>query len=410
MSYILSKNLNKPVVIDRLDFVCGKIPYNDSCEVTRILVSAVDEDVAKSFLWKSLIIKDSYDEKSLLNDKYAFNKENEVDSYHNEVVFYEQHSTILNNSGIRVPKCYLTINNYNPTVKKDSKFALLLEDLLGSDFTLKHIHLSKDEVVRCVEYLAKLHGKYWGKTGTLNKLWSHGTFWSSEKRTQSEMDDMPQNWRNFCARFRNENVYFCSDDIIRLGERLHNQRHLINEKLNQMTTRTLIHGNFKTSNILFRHSESGIEAAAVDWKWSGIGHPIQDIMFLLLGAFNVGLGLDENPLEKRVIAAYCKHLHNLYKINYDVDKATSDFKFALLDFGFVILGHFFKGQTPDTIKDASSNPEELSLASSIDNVVHLTRYLDRLLVGIEPRNRLDSSAARSVSPAGYFRPPEQIMS
>ncbi|KAL0483265.1 hypothetical protein AKO1_011519, partial [Acrasis kona] len=404
MSAVMTKNKNKSVDIEHLDFIPAKQLCKDRCEVTRILLKTDDEAIPKSFLWKNIAVKDlpHVESNSLGNDKYTFNRETDIDSYENEMLFYQNYSTILNNSGIRVPKCYLTINKYDPKDKDNSKFSLLLEDLVASGFVKKHILLTKDEVIHSIEYLANLHGKYWGKTGTLDKLWNHGTFWSSEKRTENVINEMPQTWREFCSRFKGENVYFCSNDIIRLGERLHNQRFLIKQKLNQMTTRTFVHGNFKTSNILFRQGESGIEAAAVDWKWSGIGHPIQDIMFLLLGAFNAGLGLDENPIEKRVISTYCKHLNHLYKIQYDIEQATSDFKFALLDFAFVILGHFFRGQTPDTIRNDSSDPEVLSLAISVDNVVHLTRYLDRLLVEIEPRDTLDRPVETSISPMRFY--------
>lgn len=101
-----------------------------------------------------------------------------------------------------------------------------------------------------------------------------------------------------------------------------NQIEWVNNASKEITTPvTLVHGDFKSANIslfitvkncnfdeiyiFFQEdptTKTVKQVSVIDWQWCGIGLGISDVMYLVLGTFNLGLHHNNFALEKKIVA------------------------------------------------------------------------------------------------------------
>jgi len=285
---------------------------------------------------------------------------------------------------------------YNESELSASQFLLLLEDLSGCSFTQQHIFLTEAHTLAGLDFLAGLHSTFWGKstlanTGdcNLSLLWDKATYWTLEKRPADELDVLPTVWAEFCGAFSEASDIFKQERILQLGKRLVQKSTWVTETMRHLSVPfTLVHGDFKSANIFFREDPTTKEikeVAVIDFQWSGKGYGICDVMYLVLGAYNLGLWQNNFALEKKLIAYYCERLA-VHGVQYSIENAIKDFRVAALDFSRVVLAYFFARYTPQFLEIAIKDAGELTHTSSLPHIIDLLLYLDLLLSQLETHN------------------------
>ncbi len=181
-------------------------------------------------------------------------------SYEVETNFYEKFSS---QSTARLPNCYAI--EY-----RDDEVLIVLEDLDEASFSLRKQNVKWAEIELCLEWLAKFHASYLGKTP--KDLWDIGTYWHLETRPQ-ELEVL--------------------DDV-----ELKNAAALIDAKLNNCEYKTFIHGDAKLANFCF--SNDG-KVAGVDFQYVGGGCGMKDVAYFIGSCLNEG---DCERLEAKILDTY----------------------------------------------------------------------------------------------------------
>ena len=222
-----------------------------------------------------------------------------VKSYEVETTWYGQYSK---NSAARLPQC-LAIEKHNDEV------LMVLEDLDEAGFPLRKRSVGWPEIASCLEWLAQFHASYLGKTP--DGLWEVGTYWHLATRPQelAVLDD----------------------------QRLKEAAPAIDEKLNNCTHKTFVHGDAKLANFCF--APDG-KVAGVDFQYVGGGCGMKDV------AYFIGSCLDESAcerLETQILDTYFKCLQSeLGERNEALEKEWRPlYRVAWADFH-----RFIKGWSP----------------------------------------------------------------
>lgn len=182
-----------------------------------------------------------------------FSHQRKLRSYEVEKLWYQKWSSRCNDK-CRVPKCYAitTLNGAE---------LILLEDLDLVGFPIRKSSLNKEEVKRCIAWLANFHATFIDEKPV--GLWEKGTYWHLTTRPD-ELNAMKNSPLKLAA-------------------------HQIDELLNNCQYQTIVHGDAKVANFCF--SENSKEVAAVDFQYVGGGCGMKDIVYLL------GSCLDESSCE-----------------------------------------------------------------------------------------------------------------
>jgi len=185
-------------------------------------------------------------------------------SYEVETLWYDKYSK---NSLARLPHC-LAID------KHEDEVLIVLEDLDEAGYPLRKQSVNWDEIVSCLDWLAKFHASYLGKSP--DGLWKTGTYWHLETRPH-ELEELED-------------------------QRLKEAAPLIDEKLNSSTYKTFVHGDSKLANFCF--SDDG-QVAGIDFQYVGGGCGMKDV------AYFIGSCLSEKEcerLESKILETYFERL------------------------------------------------------------------------------------------------------
>jgi aminoglycoside phosphotransferase (APT) family kinase protein len=132
------------------------------------------------------------------------------------------------------------------------------------------------------------------------------------------------------------------------------------ELASEMTSqpRTLVHGNFRSKNVMIEQSASGIRVAPVDWEVAAIGSPLYDLGHLLDGyrgerlqamldayrqeAHGLGVSIPREAEALRLMDAFC--LHRVVKsLARSIEKGFGERDVSkLLDHGENLRGRLFE--------------------------------------------------------------------
>ena len=189
-----------------------------------------------------------------------------LESYQVETAWYENYSS---SSKARLPNC-LGVESQNDEV------VIVLEDLDEAGYPLRKQSVSWQEISKCLRWLAQFHASYLGKNP--DRLWETGTYWHLETRPQelAVLDD----------------------------QKLKEAAPLIDQKLNDCTHKTFVHGDAKLANFCF--AEDGT-VAAVDFQYVGGGCGMKDV------AYFIGSCLNESEcerLETQILDTYFEYLQD----------------------------------------------------------------------------------------------------
>jgi hypothetical protein len=195
-----------------------------------------------------------------------------VDSYVIEVKFYNKLSVVLNEAGIRVAKVFHTESDDNGNV------VLLMSDLRSEfSFVGDQLSLKSGTLDAAIDWLAKFHAYNWQQChlwkGTAGKtcLWPEGSYWRLDTR-KDEFENIGVEWK------RLKNAASIIAILLRDGT------HRSDCNLH----RTVIHGDFKSPNMLFSQSCHGsYVCAAVDFQYCGGSYGVRDVVKLVVSSMDM---------------------------------------------------------------------------------------------------------------------------
>ncbi|RZT00246.1 oxidoreductase family protein [Aquimarina brevivitae] len=221
-------------------------------------------------------------------------------SYQVETTWYQRYSI---NSKARLP-LYLALEN------KGDEVLIVLEDLDAAGYHLRKTSISWEEIVQCLTWLAQFHASYLDTTP--EGLWPVGTYWHLATRPQ--------------------------ELAVLEDSQLQAAAPLIDQKLNNCTYQTIVHGDAKLANFCF--AEDG-QVAGVDFQYVGGGCGMKDV------AYFIGSCLNESEcerLEAKILDTYFEQLHDhLPEKNKTLeDEWRSLYRVAWADFH-----RFLKGWSPN---------------------------------------------------------------
>jgi len=226
-------------------------------------------------------------------------------SYQVESTWYDRYSK---NSGARLPHC-LAIENYKEEV------LMVLEDLDQAGFHLRKHTVNWIEITSCLQWLARFHASYLGETP--EGLWEVGTYWHLETRPQ-ELEVLKD-------------------------QKLKNAAQAIDDKLNNCTYKTFVHGDAKLANFCFApmsDQAKEVKVSGVDFQYVGGGCGMKDVAYFIGSCLS---DKDCERLEPQILDAYFSALHNeLQEKNEALESEwRSLYRVAWADFH-----RFLKGWSP----------------------------------------------------------------
>lgn len=222
-----------------------------------------------------------------------------IKSYQVEGHFYKEFSR---HSLARLPRC-LAIDHF------EDQALLVLEDLDVAGFPIRKSRLSWQEIESCLNWLAKFHASYLGKS--FKGLWEVGTYWHLATRP-AELEAL--------------------QDL-----NLKKAASAIDEKLNSCRFKTLVHGDAKLANFCF--SKDG-EVAGVDFQYVGGGCGMKDV------AYFIGSCLNEDDCEKLEDQILDTYFHLLQKaLGYDIQDLEIEWR-PMYRVAWADFHRFLKGWSP----------------------------------------------------------------
>jgi len=226
-------------------------------------------------------------------------------SYQVESAWYQDYSKLCE---ANVAKSYATNTFNNETV-------IVLEDLACSDYVPLNSDSIDHQVKQSLNWLAQFHAQYLQVTP--QKLWQTGSYWHLATRP---------------------------DELAAMTDvNLKAQAHNINILLNRCEYQTIIHGDAKLANFLFK--DEG--AAAVDFQYVGGGVGIKDVM-LLLSSMPQNLMINEQSYLDYYFSRLTYFL-SVYHENIDVLDVCKQWQ-SLYKFAWADFVRFLKGWSPNHCK------------------------------------------------------------
>ncbi len=166
-------------------------------------------------------------------------------SYAVEQTFYEQWAARCDDA-CRVARCL-----HAETLGSERVF--VFEDLDAADFSVRTERPSRRQLEACLDWLAHFHARFLGERP--RGLWKVGTYWHLKTRPDELRAMAPGPLRRKAT--------------------------AIDTKLSGARFQTIVHGDAKPANFLFRRD--GHAVAAVDFQYVGGGVGVKDVSYLLAG-------------------------------------------------------------------------------------------------------------------------------
>jgi hypothetical protein len=193
-------------------------------------------------------------------------------AYQAEVRFYQQ---ILPEVEVRTPRHY-----WSDVETDTGRYTLLLEDLSGDwepgdvmrGATLNHAHAA-------IEQLVNLQAPVWDSPALRAQTWL-----ADIARTQMLFDYVPPALEPFRARFGAR----LAPEHLELARRLF-PRAAGYPRRAWTGPLTLMHGDFRLDNLLFREHDGHRQACVLDWQSVRLGPPLVDLAMYLGSALDTGI-------------------------------------------------------------------------------------------------------------------------
>jgi len=201
-------------------------------------------------------------------------------AYLKEVMFYKE---LAGQSTICTPKIYLAL------IDDDSDFIILMEDLAPAEPGNQLVGETIEHAQQAIAEAAKLHAAFHAKSELLARDYITHTDADTAAFGQELMQ---QNWPGFVARFG----HGLSEECIAFGDDYVANHARWVARYNG--PKTLIHGDFRTENILFSENK---RAAVVDWQTLTESCGMADTAYFIGGSLDIE---DRRTHEKTLVEYY----------------------------------------------------------------------------------------------------------
>lgn len=242
--------------------------------------------------------------------------------YRSETRFY---TDLAHRLPVRTPRCL-----YGALGDDESTFTLILEDMAPAVQGDQIAGASADRIEAAVRNLAGLHAPLWNDPELDRLDWTTGGAGEEFARYVEMATPV------FLSRYADRLAAEDAELLARFAERA--QRWVARRPKD----RTLVHGDYRLDNLLFREDPKGLVVTAVDWQTLSVACGGQDLAFLL------GNGLEPEARrehEPRLLAAYREALAAL-GVDRSADAIHSDYVYGSLQGPVItVLGALAVGRT-----------------------------------------------------------------
>lgn len=267
-----------------------------------------------------------------------------------ESIFY---SDVAPYSNVVTPRVFL-----NSADCLNFKFVYMFEDVCHlSSYQLDGFPLP---VARSLlRNLARFHASFWNQKQRIEGLnvWDYGGYWTGTKR---EMTDLGHAWTLAVANFQGrwEEV---QADLEQLAERLPLlQRRGFRCHVRNLEPKTLIHGDYKITNLFI--DDATHDVTVLDWQWVGAGTAATDVAHFICTSLAVDSLTDEAMRD--LLCAYHTELMAAGVRDFPLELFGEHFGKNVLDFFMNTVMVKYSLMTPDDIdKYARKGRDGLQLRS-----------------------------------------------
>jgi len=284
-----------------------------------------------------------------------------LESYQIESRFYKSLAPEM--KGFKLPKVY-----YNYEDAFNNTFCLIMEPINLTEFNGGHPNgFSVDDARLCLAQLAKFHATFWNHPRLNNFfVWKLGSYWTGYKRGDHKRQ-VKVGWEKVKQNFGN-NLDF-SGARADLGSRLYKNLHTILKRFDSMPRPTLIHGDFKITNLFIDSKKRKLTDEAVwviDWQWLGKGSGAIDVVYFLTTSVDFGLPKDVTKvkLKELVRTAYHDNLLANGVKNYPFKVFWQEFLLSMVDFFiYCVVAKWMHMWPNDVMEYAEQGKDGLHLRS-----------------------------------------------
>lgn len=244
-----------------------------------------------------------------------------LNSYQVESRFYSHFGDTI--KGIKIPHVY-----YNLEDAFNNKFGMILEEIHYTENGQPEGFSFENSKI-CLQKLAKFHASNWNKPLETKgrKLWGIGGYWTGNKR-EANKKGIKIAWYKAINNFGENlmNIYGGNKDM---GKILDEKLHIIAKQFNALQPLTLVHGDYKISNIFVDNSNNNEpNVFAIDWQWFGQGNAAIDVAYFLATSVHKD---DLNKLDQLLKIYYHSLLQNGIT-NYSFEIFYKQFQICWIDF------------------------------------------------------------------------------
>lgn len=239
-------------------------------------------------------------------------------AYHKEVMFYRELAQL---SDMSTPKIYLALVD-----DSGSNFIILMEDLAPAEPGSQLVGESPRHARQALIEAAKLHASFHDNDELLSKDFISQTDADGAAFGQELLQ---QNWPGFIARFGHD----LSEQCIAFGD----QYVASHAKwvVGYQGPKTLIHGDFRTENLLF---SGNARATAVDWQTLMKSCGLADVAYFLGGSMTTE---DRREHEQELVEYYRQCLQDA-GVSCSADSCWQQYReFSMHGLMITILGAMF---------------------------------------------------------------------
>lgn len=265
---------------------------------------------------RSVAVEDDYIAKLVSPPKGAgVSHQRKLRSYEVESAFYRHCAGgVLECTSCAIPRPLMIDTNAG------TSFLFILSNL-AAQFSVVPDVLDLEQSKSALQWLAGFHAFFWESIPDVG-LWDEGTYWHLATR-KSEHAAIPRQWQQLKEVAGMVDEKLKGSDVG--GNSLGNYR-------------TLVHGDFKSENLLFSHTNV---CAAFDFQYCGEGYGTKDVAYLLCSS------VDETILQKHdqeLLAYYFEHLHNQLRAQqkdapgYTWETMMLHYKLSLIDYARFMAG------------------------------------------------------------------------
>jgi Ser/Thr protein kinase RdoA (MazF antagonist) len=285
------------------------------------------------------------------HDGEAHNRK--IMSYIVEAAFYQHFACRAIDRGIAVARPFTV------QTEPSGKIVVLMDDLREKFPSLTDGMLNTTRTAAAIEWLAKFHAEHWEVVDTTsapyNALWPEGCYWRLDTRL-SEYEDIPSAWQQL------KNCAHVVADLLKSGTSGDPLKHT-----------TLVHGDFKSPNILFtqeprrqgvrkksndkneiKGEAEACECAVVDFQYVGKGYGARDLVMLITSSVQFPAPYSHKEavaLEKHLLTTYhSRLLHHLgcdgaSPAPYTFQQLSQHYELCLIDYVRFMAGWGMWGNT-----------------------------------------------------------------